>query len=90
MTPIRGTIGYHAGTSGTVTLTAHEKLIGLWCVATSGGATLTIDGGNSIPLVASIPFAMACESGDREWTGAISIVFSGTVSYFIKTRTGTA
>lgn len=84
--PILGTIAYHAGASGTVTLSEAEKLIGLWCVATGAGAYLTINGGDQIPLIAGVPFAFGNESRTEEWIGAV-LVFNATVSYFVKTKT---
>lgn len=86
MSSVYGAPAYHAGTSGTLTLAAAEKVIAVWCVATAGGATLAINGGDAIPLPSNIPFAFALESGDVEYVGA-SLVFTGTASYFVKTRT---
>ncbi len=86
MAVVLGKIGYHAGTAGTVTLAAPEKMIGLWCIATGAGAYVTIAAGDQIPLVAGVPFAFALESRTEEWVG-VAIVFSGTASYFVKTKT---
>jgi uncharacterized protein YjlB len=86
MYPLIGKIGYHSSTSGTVTLAAGEKMVGLWCVASAGGAYLTIDGGDHIVLPVGVPFAMGLESATAEWVG-VAIVFSGTASYFVKTLT---
>lgn len=83
---IVGKIGYHAGVSGTVTLLPGEKMIGMVCVATAPGGTVVINGGDAIPLVANIPFSQGTESRTEEWVG-VHIVFSGTVSYFVKTKT---
>ncbi len=80
-----GKIAYHTGTSGTVTLAAGERMVGLWCVATGAGGTVVIDGGDAIPLIANIPFAFALESRSEEWTG-VAITFANTASYFIKTK----
>ncbi len=85
MQPILGQIRYHAGDDGTVSLEPGETLLGLWCVASGTGATLSIDGGDDIPLVAGIPFAFALESFTAEWVG-IDIVFTSTTSYFVKTK----
>ncbi len=83
---VLGKIAYYASaTPGTVTLAAGEKLIGLWCVATGAGAYVTIDGGAQIPLVAGVPFAFALESRTEEWVG-VAVVFSGTASYFLKSK----
>ncbi len=83
---ILGRIFYYASaTPGTVSLAASEKLVGLWCVATGAGAYVTIDGGAQIPLVAGVPFAFALESRTEEWVG-VDIVFSGTASYFVKSK----
>jgi hypothetical protein len=83
---ILGRINYYASaTPGTVSLAPTEKLIGLWCVATGAGGYLTIDGGAQIPLVAGVPFAFALESRTEEWVG-VDVVFSGTASYFVKSK----
>lgn len=84
--PIIGKIAYHAGTSGTVTLAAGEILLGVWCVATGSSGTLTVAGGNTITLVQNIPFQFGVESGTAEWAG-VALVFSNTVSYFVKSLT---
>ncbi len=85
MNAIPGLIGYHAGTSGTVTLEAGEHLLGLWCVATSAGGYVQVNGGDHIPLIAGVPFAFALESFAAEWVG-VAVVFSGTSSYFVKSK----
>ncbi len=82
---IAGKIAYHAGTAATVTLDKREKLIGLWCIATSAGGYVTIDGGDQIPLVPGVPFAFGNESRTEEWVESV-IVFHGTASYFLKTK----
>lgn len=55
-----GVWDYAAGTSGTVNVPANGRVIGIAAAATSAGATVTIDGGDAIP----IPFA----------TGVVSFV----------------
>ncbi len=82
---IPGLIGYYAGTSGTVTLADGESLLGLWCVATGAGGYLQVNGGDHIPLIAGVPFAFALESFAAEWVG-VPVVFSGTASYFVKSK----
>ncbi len=84
--PIVGRIGYHAGVSGTVTLAADEKMIGMWCIATGAGAYFTINGGDQVPLVAGVPFGQGTESRTEEWVGAV-IVFHATASFYIKAKT---
>ncbi len=82
---VSGTIDYHAGDNGTVTLDSTERMIGLWCIATGAGGYVTVDGGDQIPLVAGVPFAFALESRTEEWVG-IAVVFHATASYFVKTK----
>ncbi len=87
MSEVVGKIGYHAGVNNAgLVLAASEKMIGMWAVATGGGAYVTINGGDQIPLVAGIPFAQGLESRTEEWIGA-TIVFHATAAYFVKTKT---
>lgn len=85
MAHVIGKIAYHTGTSGTLTLAAGERMIGLWCIATGAAGTVSIDGGGDIPLIAGVPFAFALESRTEEWTG-VALVFTNTASYFVKTK----
>ncbi len=83
---ILGRVFYYASaTPGTVSLAPTEKLIALWCVATGAGGYVTVDGGDQIPLVAGVPFAFACESRTEEYIG-VDVVFSGTASYYLKSK----
>lgn len=45
--PAGGTYAYDGGASGTVTLTANQRVIRVW--ATGDGGTIQIDGGAEIP-----------------------------------------
>lgn len=82
---IVGKITYYAGASGTVSLEAGEKLLHVRALGGSGGK-LTIDGGDEIPLPASYVFDDANDSRTEEWMGPIDLVFTSTVSYFVKTK----
>ena len=82
---VLGKVFYYAGASGTVSLAATEKLIGLWCVASGSGGYVTIDGGDQIPLLSGVPFGFALESRTEEWIG-VDVVFSGTAAYFLKSK----
>lgn len=83
-TGLIGSPQYHAGTSGTVTLPVGATLVAIWCRSTAGG-TVSIFGGDSIPVVANAaPFeadfkhALFCVTA-----AAPTIVFTGTDSYFV-------
>ncbi len=80
-----GQVAYYAGSAGTVTLDPTERLIAIWCVDSGGGGYVTIDGGDHIILVANTPFSMSLESRTEEWVG-VALVFSGTDSFFVKTK----
>jgi len=83
---VHGRPAYHAGTSGTLALDPGEKVTWLWCVATAGAGSLTIDGGDAIVLPQGVPFSFGIAAGDPDFVGS-SLVFSGTASYFVQTRT---
>ena len=78
--------GYFAGSSGTVTLPPNAALVRVWCRSASGG-TLTIFGGQSIPLVAGAPpFDLDLKHVLFAAHGAgasAQLVFTGTDSYFV-------
>lgn len=74
-----GTWDYHAGASGTVTCSAGEKILGIAAHASSGGATMTINGGDSVP----VPIGGIGIQPQGNIT-APTIVFTGTDSYFIE------
>lgn len=82
--PITGRIAYHGGTSGTVTLDAGEKVLQIRALGASG-AKLTIDGGDEIALPASYVFDTGNDSYSEEWV-ASALVFTSTLSYFVKTK----
>jgi hypothetical protein len=88
MSQSAGEIAYHAGTAGTVTLAVGEKIIAIRALGASN-ATLTIFGGDSIPIPASYVFEEFVQSSHPEFvaaTGKTDLVFVSTLSYFIKTR----
>ena len=82
--PIVGRIGYHGGTSGTVTLAAGEKVLQIRALGASG-AYLTIDGGDQIAIPASYTFDTGNDSYSEEFVGSV-LVFHSTLSYFVKTK----
>lgn len=76
--PITGTWGYNAGVSGTVTLTGSKRVRSITAISTSGGS-VTINGGDSIPIPANFAFNLPI---DAQLTDA-TFVFSSTDSYFL-------
>lgn len=76
-----GTFGYAAGTSGTETLSGSKRVQSLAAHApTSGAASVTINGGDSITVPAGTQLALAFGDGvlvDPE------VVFTGTDSYYL-------
>lgn len=75
-----GTWGYHAGVSGTVVCASGERLLGVACHATGSGATVAINGGDSVPVPPGASLAIA-PLGNLV---AATIVMSGTDSFFIE------
>lgn len=74
---------YAGGASGSVVLPAGAALIRVWCRSASGG-TLTIFGGDAIPIVGSVPFDVDFKHALFVASAAApSLVFTGTDSYFV-------
>ncbi len=80
-----GRIGYHAGAAGTVSLATGEKLLHVRALG-AANATLVIDGGTAIPLPAAYVFDDAIDSQAEEFVGPMDLVFTSTLSYFVKTK----
>lgn len=85
---VYGTWRYKAGTSGTLTL-AEGQTVKQIIVHASGAATVTILGGDAIPIISGVAIAIrfqhdACVAGQTPGA-ALTIVFTGTDSYFVET-----
>lgn len=80
-----GRIGYHAGTAGTVTLAKGEKVLHIRALGASS-AKLTINAGADIPIPASYVFDDFVDADTAEFVGPMDLVFSSTLSYFVKTK----
>ncbi len=83
--PITGVIAYHAGTAGTVSLEAGERLLHVRAYG-AGSGKLTIDGGDDIAIPALYTFDDSIDARCEEWVGPIDLVFTNTLSYFVKTK----
>lgn len=77
---LTGTWSYYAGASGTVVVSAGQRVIGIAAHATTAG-TLTINGGQSVPIPAGSGIAIA-PFGNLT---APTLVLTGTDSYFVET-----
>lgn len=75
------TWGYNAGTSGTVIVPTTKRVLSIIAVSRAGG-TVTINGGDAIPVPANLTFEMTLAG--RLDGGTIE--FAGTVSYVIETE----
>ena len=74
-----GTWTYYSGISGTVNVTAGQRILSITCHSAIGG-TVTINGGSSITVPAGVGFSISM-------TGLIiapTVVFSSTDTYFIE------
>jgi hypothetical protein len=74
-----GTWSYYAGSSGTVVVSAGQRVIGIGVHATTAGS-FTINGGASIPIPANVGISI-------EPLGNIiapTIIFTGTDSYMVE------
>jgi hypothetical protein len=74
-----GTWSYYAGVSGTVTVTAGQRILGIAAHSTAGGS-MTINGGSSIPIPAGSGIAIS-PAGNLV---APVLVFTSTDSYFVE------
>ena len=74
-----GTWAYYAGTSGTVNVSAGQRVIGIAAHSTVGGS-MTINGGASITIPANSGISIAPIGNIT----APTIVFTSTDSYFIE------
>lgn len=85
---IYGKFAYFAGASGTVTI-PNGATVKQIVVHSSVGGTVTIFGGQSIPVIAGSGFALRmvhdqCVGGQTAGGGG-TIVFTGTDSYYVET-----
>ena len=76
-----GTWGYKAGVSGTPTLTGKRVLKITASAPSSGAATITINGGDTITIPAGKTFGYEL----RGSVTAPTVVFTGTDAYFVET-----
>lgn len=74
-----GTWGYHAGTSGTLTVPAGARVLGIAAHSTGGG-TMTINGGDSVPVPANV----GVEVAPRGNLIGPTIQFISTDTYFVE------
>ena len=72
---------YSSGTDGTVTLDDGDRVHRVWCVGDTG-ATVNIFAGGDIEVPASVWFSESFK-GKLKADGAKTIVFTGTLSYFV-------
>lgn len=79
ITSTTGAWAYQAGASGTATIPAGGKVIGIAAHATTAGS-FTINGGASVPIPANAGVALQPVGN----LVAPSIVFTGTDSYFVE------
>lgn len=78
-----GTYGYKAGSSGTPSIPATAKVVRIWARDDgSGNGTVTINGGDSLPLEANAEVNIL-PGGALTGSGA-TIVFANTASYLVE------
>jgi hypothetical protein len=78
-----GTWAYYAGTSGTVNVTAGQRVLGIAAHATTAGS-MTINGGASVP----IPAGTGIQFSPVGNLVAPTLVLTGTDSYVIEVVSG--
>ena len=86
LTNIAGTWAYYAGTSGTVTVSAGQRVLQITAIAQQASATMTINGGQTItlPYGSTDKVSSAIEIKPVGNLVAPTIVFTGTVGYFVE------
>ncbi len=82
---------YAAGASGTVTLPVGAELLEVTAQSAAAGGTVTIFGGTAIPVVGAAAAGQSvglrlgfAHKQAVATTGALTIVFASTVSYFVQ------
>lgn len=75
-----GVWGYRAGEEGQVVVPEDGRLLSISCMAGIAGATVTIGGGDAIPIPAGLGFSASIDADLFNST----IDFDGTVTYFIQ------
>lgn len=75
-----GTWTYNAGVTGSYSASAGKRVLQITMVGGAGGGTLTINGGDSIPIPQDVSLAIS----PRANLIAPSMVFSNTTAYFIE------
>lgn len=77
---LSGAWDYNAGTSGTLSVAASRRVLQITAVAGALGATVVINGGQTITLPALTSIAIEPKGN----LVAPSIVFTGTTAYFVE------
>lgn len=86
-----GRRGYKAGANGTVTLPKGAILLQVVAHASAGGATMSIFGGDAMPVINGAP-PTVIPFLNENWqardnaasAGSQDVVFTGTDSYFVE------
>lgn len=73
---------YRAGVSGTLAVPASQNVTAIAAHSTAGGS-VTIFGGDSIPILANTQFGDGMDGAP--FTGGGDLVFTGTDSYYVRT-----
>jgi hypothetical protein len=79
-----GTWGYVAGASGTASVPVGSKVVKIATHASSGGATLAINGGDAIPVISGAPPLVLDFHHDLLIAKANGFVFTSTDSYLVE------
>jgi hypothetical protein len=77
---LSGAYGYVAGTSGTVSMPAFSRILGMGAYASGSGGSVTINGGASI----TVPTGGVILSSPYGSCISPTYVFTGTTSYFVE------
>ena len=75
-----GSWSYNAGAAGSYSASAGKRVLQITMVGGAGGGTLTINGGDSIPIPQDVSLAIS----PRANLIAPSMIFTNTTAYFIE------
>lgn len=76
-----GAWSYRAGSSGSVNVPAGARVIGVAAIATSAGASMSIGGGDAVPIPQNFGPDLTPKGN---LVGPVTITFTGTASYIVE------
>lgn len=75
-----GAWSYVGGVSGTVVISSGKRIVQISAIGAVGGASLTINGGNTVPIPVNVALTITPQGNLVDPT----IVFTNTQGYFVE------